>query len=196
VATEKRARPAPKATKTKAAAPAPAATAKPKKTTAPPAAKRAGTGLTAGAAAPDFELLADDGSRVKLRDFAGKKLVLYFYPKDNTPGCTREACAFQEELAGLLKSGTAVVGVSRDSVATHGGFKKKYGLKFPLLSDPDAAVHRAYGAFGKKVLYGKEMEGALRTTVVIDGKGNVARVFPSVKVDGHVEKVKAALAAM
>ena len=157
------------------------------------AANKADAASLEGAPAPDFTLMADDGAEVSLADFSGKKLVLYFYPKDNTPGCTREACAFQEELGKLRKKGAIVVGVSRDSPTTHVGFKQKHGLTFPLLSDPTTRVHKAYGAWGKKTLYGKTVEGALRTTFVIDGKGIVRKVFPSVKVDGHADAVMAAL---
>lgn len=145
--------------------------------------------------APDFKLQADDGSTVSLADLAGKRIVLYFYPKDNTPGCTREACAFQENLAAIRKAGAVVLGVSRDSAKTHAGFKSKYGLAFPLLSDPDAAVHKAYGAWGTKKSYGREMTGALRATVIIDGSGRIVKRFPSVKVDGHAKQVLDALKA-
>ena len=145
--------------------------------------------------APDFKLQADDGSTVSLADLAGKRVVLYFYPKDNTPGCTREACAFQENLAAIRKAGAVVLGVSRDSAKTHAGFKSKYGLAFPLLSDPDAAVHKAYGAWGTKKSYGREMTGALRATVIIDGSGRIVKRFPSVKVDGHAKQVLDALKA-
>ena len=145
--------------------------------------------------APDFKLQADDGSTVSLADLAGKRVVLYFYPKDNTPGCTREACAFQENLAAIRKAGAVVLGVSRDSAKTHAGFKSNYGLAFPLLSDPDAAVHKAYGAWGTKKSYGREMTGALRATVIIDGSGRIVKRFPSVKVDGHAKQVLDALKA-
>ncbi|MCK6586225.1 MAG: peroxiredoxin [Polyangiaceae bacterium] len=146
--------------------------------------------------APDFKLDADDGKTVSLADFAGKSVVLFFYPKDNTPGCTREACAFQENLEAIRKKGAVVLGVSRDSTKSHVGFKAKFGLAFPLLSDPDAAVHKAYGAWGTKTSYGRETTGAIRSTVIIDAKGRIAKRFPNVKVDGHVKQVLDALDAV
>lgn len=177
----------------KSAAAAKAAPAKaPKATPAPKTADEASP-LVEGKPAPKFSLLDDAGNKVSLADFKGKTLVLYFYPKDDTPGCTREACAFQENLGVLQKKGVAVVGVSRDSAAAHQRFKKKYGLDFPLLVDADIALHKAYGAWGMKTLYGKTSEGALRTTVIINDKGLVHRVFTKVKVDGHVDAVAAAL---
>jgi len=156
----------------------------------------AASGPAAGDEAPDFELVADDGKAVKLADLAGKKVVLYFYPRDNTPGCTREACAFQEKLAAIHERGAVVLGVSRDSTKSHQGFKDKYKLAFPLLSDPDFTVHKAYGAYGTKVMYGKATEGVLRSTVIIDAQGKIAKRFASVKVDGHADQVLAALDAM
>ena len=164
-----------------------------KKTTPAASSAPSQSPLVVGAKAPDFKLADETGAVRTLRDFAGKTLVLYFYPKDDTPGCTRQACAFQENLGALAKAGVAVVGVSRDSAAAHLRFKTKYDLAFPLLVDADASLHRAYGAFGMKTLYGRTSEGALRTTVVIDGKGKVVRVFDKVKVDGHFDQVRAAL---
>ncbi len=152
--------------------------------------------LEAGDKAPDFTLESDAGKKVSLRDFRGKTLVLYFYPKDDTPGCTREAQAFTKSRAAIERAGGAVVGVSRDSVERHCKFRDKYGLSFPLLADPDAAVHKAYGAWGEKNMYGKKMMGIIRTTVVIDEKGVVRKVFPSVKVKGHVDKVLETLATL
>ncbi len=146
--------------------------------------------------APDFKLDSDDGQSLSLKDFSGKNIVLYFYPKDNTPGCTREACAFQAELSAIAQKGAVVIGVSRDSPKTHAGFKSKYQLTFPLLSDPDASVHKAYGAWGTKKSYGKETTGVLRSTILIDKKGNIAKRFMSVKVDGHAEQVLKALAEL
>jgi peroxiredoxin Q/BCP len=148
--------------------------------------------LKEGDKAPDFSLESDAGTRVSLADFAGKTLVLYFYPKDSTPGCTRESQAFTAARARFAKAGAAIVGVSRDSVASHCRFRDKYALGVPLLSDPDHAVHAAYGAWGDKVMYGKKVTGAIRSTFVIrDGK--VVRVFPNVKVDGHADAVLAAI---
>ncbi len=149
--------------------------------------------LTIGAPAPAFSLPADDGATVSLAKLRGKRVVLYFYPKDDTPGCTRESCDFQANLGALSKSGAVVLGVSRDGAAAHQRFRAKYGLTFPLLTDADRAVHEAYGAWGTKNMYGKKVEGVIRTTVLIDEAGNVARVFSPVKVDGHAAAVLAAL---
>lgn len=140
-----------------------------------------------------------DGPRAKVStsDFRGKQaLVVYFYPKDDTPGCTRQAQAFHAAAMKLEKAGAAVVGISKDSIASHCKFRDKYGLGFPLLSDPDQAVHKAYGAFGEKTLYGKKSMGTIRSTFVIDTKGNIAKIFRNVKVDGHVDAVLEALAEL
>ena len=142
-----------------------------------------------GKKAPDFELPSSEGGEVKLKDLRSKAVVLYFYPKDDTPGCTREACAFRDNQAALKKKGVVVLGVSGDSLASHDKFKAKYKLNFPLLSDPDKEVAKKYGAWGEKVLYGKKTVGMIRSTFVIDGEGVVRKVFPRVKVDGHAEKV-------
>jgi peroxiredoxin Q/BCP len=147
-----------------------------------------------GSKAPEFTLPSSDGTDVRLKDLRGKTVVLYFYPKDDTPGCTREACAFRDEQAAIKKKGALVFGVSGDSVASHEKFKAKYKLNFPLLSDPDKAVAKKYGAWGEKVLYGKKVVGMIRSTFVIDKEGVVRKVFPRVKVDGHAEKVLEALA--
>jgi peroxiredoxin Q/BCP len=145
--------------------------------------------LEEGKKAPAFKLESSEGDTVSLDDFKGKTVVLYFYPKDDTPGCTREAQGFRDAAARLKKKKAVVLGVSRDSVKSHCSFRDKYGLNFPLLSDPDGKVIRAYGAWGEKNMYGKKSEGIIRTTVVIGPDGKVMRVFPRVKVDGHVEKV-------
>jgi peroxiredoxin Q/BCP len=150
-------------------------------------------GPAEGAAAPKLELDSDSGERVRSKDFAGKWLIVYFYPKDNTPGCTREAQDFTKAAACLKKLGAEVVGISRDSVKTHCGFKEKIGIGFRLLSDPELVTHRAYGAWGKKVMYGKEVEGVIRSTFLIAPDGKLAKAWRSVKVDGHVDKVIAAL---
>lgn len=148
--------------------------------------------LKEGDKAPSFNLDSDAGKKVSLRDFGGKTLVLYFYPRDNTPGCTRQAQAFTASKAAIERAGGAIVGVSRDSLKSHASFREKCGLKITLLSDPDLAVHKAYGAWGEKTMYGKKVEGVLRTTFLVrDGK--IVRVFPSVKVDGHADAVLAAL---
>ena len=145
--------------------------------------------LQEGKKAPAFTLESSEGDKVSLDDFKGKTVVLYFYPKDDTPGCTREAQGFRDAAAALKKKKAVVLGVSRDSVKSHCSFRDKYDLNFPLLSDPDGKVLRAYGAWGEKNMYGKKTEGVIRTTVVIDPDGKVTKVFPRVKVDGHVEKV-------
>lgn len=149
--------------------------------------------LREGRKAPEFRLVSDDGREVRLADFSGRRVVLYFYPRDNTPGCTREACAFRDAAPQLADKGAVVLGVSRDSVESHRRFKEKHGLSFPLLSDPDHAVLEAYGAWGEKTLYGKRLEGALRTTVLIGPDGTIERIWPKVKVDGHADEVLAAL---
>jgi peroxiredoxin Q/BCP len=149
--------------------------------------------LEAGQRAPAFSLPSADGRTVKLADYAGKPLVVYFYPRDDTPGCTREAQGFDAALGKLAKLGAAVVGISKDSTASHCKFRDKYGLRFPLLSDPDAEVIRNYGAWGEKNMYGKKSMGIVRTTVVIGADGKVKRVWRKVKVDGHVDAVLAAL---
>ena len=146
-----------------------------------------------GGKAPSFTLPSSDGGEVSLKDFAGKTVVLYFYPKDDTPGCTREACAFRDTQAALKKAGAVVLGVSPDSVASHEKFRGKYKLNFPLLADSDKSVAKKYGAFGEKVMYGKKVVGMIRSTFVIDGDGVVRKVFPRVRVDGHAEKVLEAL---
>lgn len=149
--------------------------------------------LKAGDAAPDFSLLADDGSTVTLSGLRGKKVVLYFYPKDDTPGCTMEACNFRDNLGMLTARGAVVLGVSPQDVKSHVRFKNKYGLTFPLLADTEHAVAEAYGAWGKKKQCGREYMGILRTTFLIDEKGVITRVFEKVKVSGHALEVAAAL---
>jgi len=146
-----------------------------------------------GRKAPDFELESDSGERLSLASFAGRWLVLYFYPRDNTPGCTREAQDFTSAAARLKKMGAAVVGVSKDSIKSHCGFKEKIGITFPLLSDPDLKAHKAFGAWGTKTMYGKKVEGTIRSTFLVGPDGTLARSWSSVKVDGHVDKVIAAI---
>jgi peroxiredoxin Q/BCP len=145
--------------------------------------------LKEGDKAPAFKLPSVEGGDVSLKDFAGRTVVLYFYPKDDTPGCTREACAFRDSQAALKKAGAVVLGVSPDSVEAHQKFRSKYKLNFPLLADADKSVAKKYGAFGEKVMYGKKVTGMIRSTFVIGGDGVVRKVFPRVKVDGHAEKV-------
>ena len=146
-----------------------------------------------GQKAPAFSLESDEGAKVSLGDFKGKNVVLYFYPKDDTPGCTKEACAFQDSYAAIKKTGAVVLGVSPDSPGSHGKFKTKYKLKFPLLADPDKEVAKKYGAFGEKMMYGKKVIGMIRSTFLIDGEGVVRKVFPKVRVDGHADRVLEAL---
>ena len=157
--------------------------------------KASSGGPAVGALAPSFTLTSDAGDSVSLKDYRGKWVVLYFYPKDHTPGCTREAIAFEGAAGALKKRGAVVLGVSRDSVATHCSFKAKQGLHFPLLSDPTSEVHKLYGAYGDKLMYGKKVTGALRTTAVIRPDGKLGRLFTSVKVDGHADAVLAAIDA-
>jgi peroxiredoxin Q/BCP len=146
-----------------------------------------------GEKAPAFTLPDQSGKSVKLSDYKGKAVVLYFYPKDNTPGCTREACAFRDEHSALRKAGAIVLGVSPDSSASHEKFAGKYELPFPLLADTDHAVAEKYGVWGEKTLYGRKFLGITRASFLIDGSGKVAHVWPKVKVDGHVEQVREAL---
>ena len=148
--------------------------------------------LKEGDKAPPFNLESDAGGRVSLRDFADKALVLYFYPRDNTPGCTRQAQGFTAAKRAIETAGGAVVGVSRDTLKSHQSFRQKCGLDITLLSDTDLAVHKAYGAWGEKTMYGKKVEGVLRTTFIIEG-GKIARVFSNVKVDNHADAVLQAI---
>lgn len=147
-----------------------------------------------GKKAPAFALTADDGAKVRLSELAGSPVVLYFYPKDDTPGCTREACAFRDQKAKLKKHGAIVLGVSPDTVDSHGKFRDKYKLNFPLLADLDHKVAEKYGAWREKNMYGKKSMGIQRSTYLIDAAGKVAKVWKRVKVDGHDEQVLAALA--
>lgn len=148
--------------------------------------------LQEGKKAPAFALPNQNGDKVQLKDFAGKKVVLYFYPRDSTPGCTTEALGFRDAQKKLEKLNAAVLGVSKDSAASHCKFIEKQGLNFDLLTD-DGAVLEKYGAWGEKSLYGKKSLGILRTTVVIDESGVVRKVFPKVRVNGHVDAVLEAL---
>jgi peroxiredoxin Q/BCP len=150
--------------------------------------------LKEGDTAPDFTLESDDGP-VKLGTLRGKAVVLYFYPRDNTPGCTREAQGFSAAIKSFEKLGAVVLGVSKDSVESHCGFRDKYKLKLRLLSDPDLTVHKAYGAYGEKTMYGKKVQGTIRSTFLIGADGKIERAYRSVKVDGHPEAVLEALRA-
>ncbi len=149
--------------------------------------------LKEGEKAPDFELASDDGTKVKLSSLRGRTVVLYFYPKDDTPGCTAEACSFRDSWAAVEAFGALVFGISPDSASSHSKFKGKYSLPFALLADENKAVLKSYGAFGKKVMYGREVEGVIRSTFIVGADGLVRKVFPKVKPEGHAAEVLAAL---
>ena len=152
--------------------------------------------LEVGKKAPAFTLESSEGGNVKLADFAGKPVVVYFYPRDNTPGCTTEANDFRAAMPKFGKLGVGVLGVSKDSIASHTKFRDKLKLNFALLSDPDGKMIEAYGAWGDKNMYGKKMKGIIRSTVLIDGDGKVAAVWPKVSVKGHVDAVLEAAKAL
>ncbi len=149
-----------------------------------------------GTAATDFALPDQEGRIHRLSDYRGKWVVLYFYPKDDTPGCTKEACGFRDRMGDLQELGAVVLGVSADDVQSHKRFAEKYGLNFPLLADPGREVILAYGAWGKKNLYGKEYEGVLRQTFLIDPEGRIAKVWRKVSPEDHAEEVAEALRAL
>jgi peroxiredoxin Q/BCP len=151
--------------------------------------------LKTGDKAPAFSLPADSGETISLQDLKGKPVVLYFYPKDDTPGCTVEACEFRDSWRAVKKTGAVVLGVSPDSVASHRKFRAKFDLPFPLLADDGHAVAEAYGAWGEKSMYGRKYQGILRTTFLIGGDGKIVRVFEKVKPRGHAAEVLAALAS-
>ena len=152
--------------------------------------------LAVGDKAPQFTLNDADGNKVKLSDFKGKKVVLYFYPKDLTPGCTVEACAFRDDVGALNKIGAVVLGVSADSEKTHGKFRAKHNLNFPLLADVDHEVSEKYGAWQEKSMYGRKYWGIARITYIIDEKGKVAKAYEKVKPAGHSEEVIEAITSM
>ncbi|MEW5795036.1 MAG: peroxiredoxin [Candidatus Zixiibacteriota bacterium] len=154
------------------------------------------TKLDIGAKAPLFSLPNQDGTKVSLKDHAGRWLVLYFYPKDDTPGCTTEACDFTSGLIGFEKLEASVLGVSPDSPASHREFIAKYKLGFPLLSDESKEVLAQYGAWSKKNMYGKETVGVIRSTFLIDPEGKIAHTWYGVKVEGHADKVREKLAEL
>jgi peroxiredoxin Q/BCP len=145
--------------------------------------------LKPGDKAPPFKLQGDDGKEHSLKEFAGKSLILYFYPKDNTPGCTVEACEFRDAAGAYKKKGAAIVGVSPDSIASHGKFRDKHALNFLLLADPDHAIAVAYGAWGDKVLYGRKLKGLIRSTFVVDEKGKIAVAEYKVSPRGHAAAI-------
>ena len=149
--------------------------------------------LEIGMKAPDFTLSDKDGNAVSLSDFLGKKVVLYFYPKDNTPGCSRQACAFAAAYEGFRARNVAVIGISKDSVASHQKFAQKYNLPFVLLSDPERQAIEAYGVRQEKKLYGKVSMGVVRTTFLIDEQGMIAKVMPKVKPDTNAAEILACL---
>ena len=148
-----------------------------------------------GKPAPDFELVSDSGETVTLSSLRGSPIVLYFYPKDDTPGCTAQACGIRDAWGEFERAGAVVLGVSPDDEASHAKFKQKYELPFPLLADTDHSVSEAYGVWGEKNLYGKTYWGVERSTFVIDADGNVAKVMRKVKPDTHADDVLAALSA-
>ena len=145
--------------------------------------------LEVGTKAPDFTLFDKNGSAVSLSDFIGKRVVLYFYPRDNTPGCTRQACAFAAAYNGFLDLDAVVIGISRDSVASHQKFAEKHSLPFILLSDPELTAIQSYGVWKEKKLYGKVSMGVERTTFIIDRGGKIERIMPKVKPDTNAEEV-------
>ena len=149
--------------------------------------------LSEGQQAPPFALQSDAGEEIKLSALAGKKVVLYFYPKDDTSGCTVEACEFRDNWAAVQRAGAVVLGVSPDDVQSHVKFKRKHSLPFTLLADPEHRVAEQYGVWGEKSMYGRKYHGILRTTFVIDETGKIARVFERVKPKGHAGEVLEAL---
>lgn len=146
-----------------------------------------------GEKAPDFTLPADDGTKVKLSGLRGNPVVLYFYPRDDTPGCTREACSFRDRKEDLAKTGAKVLGVSTDDVASHEKFRDKYSLNFPLLADTEHAVAEKYGAWREKTRFGKTSMGVQRSTYLIDSQGVVRKVWKNVSVDGHDDQILKAI---
>ncbi|MGB9696620.1 MAG: thioredoxin-dependent thiol peroxidase [Ignavibacteria bacterium] len=139
--------------------------------------------------APDFTLTADDGKKYSLKDFRGKKVILYFYPKDNTSGCTKEACSFRDNIKLFQKKNAVVIGISKDSLDSHKKFKSKFNLPFPLLSDEALDAIKKYDVWKEKSMYGKKYYGVERSTFIIDEKGIVREIFRKVKVDGHIEEI-------
>jgi len=148
-----------------------------------------------GKPAPDFELKSDSGETIRLSDFRGKPVVVYFYPKDDTPGCTAQACGIRDNFDAFGKRGAVVLGISPDDESSHVKFKEKYGLPFTLLADPDHEISERYGVWGERKLYGKTYMGVERSTFLVDSEGNVSHVMRRVKPDTHVDQVLAALPA-
>ena len=149
--------------------------------------------LRVGKKAPDFSLVGNDGKKHSLKEFLGKKLILYFYPKDDTSGCTKEACSFRDNLSSIKKKDAVVVGVSPDAISAHEKFISKFDLNFLLLSDESKDMLQAYGIWKEKSMYGRKYMGVERTTLIIDEKGKIVYIFSKVKVDGHTEEVLKAL---
>lgn len=149
--------------------------------------------LEQGDKAPQFTLTSDSGKKIKLSELKGRSVILYFYPKDDTPGCTQEACAFRDLHSELTQSGAMVLGVSPDSIESHVRFRDKFELNFPLLADPDHAVAEAYGAWREKNMYGKKSMGIQRSTFLLDAEGKVAKIWKKVQVEGHDASVLEAL---
>ena len=149
--------------------------------------------LNIGDKAPAFTLKNQSGDAVSLKDFAGSRVVVYFYPADDTPGCTKEACQFNDGLAGFRDLGVRVLGVSPDDAASHVAFREKYGLSFDLLSDPDKKVMTKYGAYGEKMLYGKKVVGVIRSTFVVGPNGRIEHAWYGVRTDGHATRVLASI---
>ncbi len=147
------------------------------------------TQLTEGMLAPKFEGMDQNGNSIKLSNYTGKKVVLYFYPKDDTPGCTAEACSLRDNYKELLKKGFVVLGVSPDTEKSHKKFAEKYTLPFPLIADPEKKILTAYGAYGEKVMYGKKVMGVIRTTFIIDEKGKIEKVIKKVDTKEHAPQI-------
>jgi peroxiredoxin Q/BCP len=151
--------------------------------------------LNPGDKAPSFTLFDQDGRKVSLKDFRGSEVVVYFYPADDTPGCTKEACQFTENLAAFSRAKVAVLGISPDGAESHRAFRQKYQIGFPLLSDPNHSVMEKYGAWGEKTLYGKKTVGVIRSTFLVGADGKVRRAWYNVRADGHAAKVLEAVGA-
>jgi len=145
--------------------------------------------LKEGIKAPEFSLQADDGKKYSLKEFKGKTVVLYFYPKDNTSGCTAEACDFRDNIKVFAKKNTIILGISKDSVKSHQNFKEKYSLPFTLLSDENTEILEKYGVWKEKSMYGRKYMGVERSTFIIDAKGIIKKIFKNVKVKGHIEEL-------
>lgn len=151
--------------------------------------------LSVGDIAPDFTLTDQDGKSISLSSYAGRRVVVYFYPRDDTPGCTKEACQFNDLLSQFSGLDSDIIGISRDGAESHQKFRAKYGLTFELLSDPDNSVMEAYGAWGEKTNYGKTSMGVIRSTFLVGADGKIEQAWYNVRADGHAEKVLAALGA-